>query len=752
MANLSNINGKFVVDTAGNIGVGTLIPRSDANTTNISIQSSGTARLFVNNTGASGKEYAIYSSANGDFGIFDYGAVSARLVINSAGNATFAGEVVANGYLKLQGQVSPQIFMTSSTAGTPNWTMIARTDGYFLLGRSGVSNDFYFTPDGDATLAGNIGIGYAVQTNIRTYVYDNSADYGLVVQQDGAGIPFQVSSAGSLRMIVANNGNVGIGVVPNAPANGLIQLDIGDNGCGMTSRQNNELILQANANYSTYAQAGVPATRINLTNSGEFHFLNAPAGTAIGDTITFIERMRIDSLGNVGIGVVPKTGGPTWQHVQFGGTGNIIARQSDTSLGAMFANNYYINSSNVDSAIQTGEAARVFMSAGDIRFDNAQSVAANAQVSFDTRMKILSNGNVGIGTTTPDQKLEVVGSIKIANSNSRLVFGAENGTDRRALEGNTSGSLLQIGESYTDIALQGDVGIGTTSPTYPLTLSGGAANTNPGTVEAPYIGEELAFKIENPGWSSTNGLIRMIQPAGSYVNNASMTFSTLQGSLTEKMRIENNGNVGISTTGPLGRLDVYRAAGQSGTAAIVISNGEAGSGRNWGISTEVVAAGDFAILTSTTNGGTPVPTLANVRFRINNTGDALFYREILAATTTGTTVRVSRNLFVTYGGSSYDYTFDPVALFGANKSGGKLILEVTGWPSRLNCGYIVWRNNGGGSSKIGTGTVDYVQTAVQSAGNVAVSLPSVNTNEIKISFTGWHTNDHGWSCYIKNDF
>jgi hypothetical protein len=93
MANLSNINGKFVVDTAGNIGVGTLIPRSDANTTNISIQSSGTARLFVNNTGASGKEYAIYSSANGDFGIFDYGAVSARLVINSAGNATFAGDL-----------------------------------------------------------------------------------------------------------------------------------------------------------------------------------------------------------------------------------------------------------------------------------------------------------------------------------------------------------------------------------------------------------------------------------------------------------------------------------------------------------------------------------------------------------------------------------------------------------------------------------------------------------------------------------
>ena len=75
----------------------------------------------------------------------------------------------------------------------------------------------------------------------------------------------------------------------------------------------------------------------------------------------------------------------------------------------MFANNYYINSSNVDSAIQTGEAARVFMSAGDIRFDNAQSVSADAQVTFNTRMKILSNGNVGIGTTSPAGKLHVYG-------------------------------------------------------------------------------------------------------------------------------------------------------------------------------------------------------------------------------------------------------------------------------------------------------------------------------------------------------
>jgi len=79
-------------------------------------------------------------------------------------------------------------------------------------------------------------------------------------------------------------------------------------------------------------------------------------------------------------------------------------------------------------------------------------------------------------------------------------------------------------------------------------------------------------------------------------------------------------NVAIGTVNPLGKLDVYRAAGLSGTAAIVISNGEAGGGRNWSLSTEVINEGDFAICQSTTNGGTPAPIAANTKLYINGGG------------------------------------------------------------------------------------------------------------------------------------
>jgi hypothetical protein len=67
----------------------------------------------------------------------------------------------------------------------------------------------------------------------------------------------------------------------------------------------------------------------------------------------------------------------------------------------------------------------------------------------------IPNGNVGIGTADPDHKLEVVGSLALRNSNSRLYFGTNNGTDRRALEGSIDGALLQVGESYNNTRIYG---------------------------------------------------------------------------------------------------------------------------------------------------------------------------------------------------------------------------------------------------------------------------------------------------------
>ncbi len=125
---------------------------------------------------------------------------------------------------------------------------------------------------------------------------------------------------------------------------------------------------------------------------------------------------------------------------------------------------------------------------------------------------------------------------------------------------------------------------------------------------------------------STNQAIMFKNAAGGdatlFINGTSTTvdynFNTY--SVGDALVIKNNGNVGIGTASPVGKLDVYRAAGGSGTSAIVISNGE-GGGRNWALSTEVVTAGDFAILCSSTTGGTPSPSSANSKLYITSGGN-----------------------------------------------------------------------------------------------------------------------------------
>jgi len=115
------------------------------------------------------------------------------------------------------------------------------------------------------------------------------------------------------------------------------------------------------------------------------------------------EAMRIDSSGNVGIGVLPKSSSsPTWQHIQFGGTGNLISRKADATVDAMFASNYYVNASEQDAYITTGAAARMFFNDNVISFDQAASGTGGSVISWSEAMRIDSSGNLLVGNTDTD--------------------------------------------------------------------------------------------------------------------------------------------------------------------------------------------------------------------------------------------------------------------------------------------------------------------------------------------------------------
>ena len=80
------------------------------------------------------------------------------------------------------------------------------------------------------------------------------------------------------------------------------------------------------------------------------------------------------------------------------------------------------------------------------------------------RMRIISGGNVGIGTSVPSQKLEVLGTVKATSFDGAINTGGNIAS---------SGNLLITGSGPHYIA-NGNVGIGTTGPVYQLDVYGTA--------------------------------------------------------------------------------------------------------------------------------------------------------------------------------------------------------------------------------------------------------------------------------------
>lgn len=137
----------------------------------------------------------------------------------------------------------------------------------------------------------------------------------------------------------------------------------------------------------------------------------------------------VEDGGNVGIGATTPVG-PLHIHADTGNSGETLSIQSktDNRPGIQLWN----NNQTEGGAVFFSDDMQVFTGAGDLILTGGDSGIAGEGIIFKTwtsnntfeRVRIDTNGNVGIGTSNPARKLEVSGAIKLGDEGTKPVCDA----------------------------------------------------------------------------------------------------------------------------------------------------------------------------------------------------------------------------------------------------------------------------------------------------------------------------------------
>ena len=217
----------------------------------------------------------------------------------------------------------------------------------------------------------------------------------LTIQSDGASSLLAFRTNGNERMRITNAGNVGIGT-----SNPLTQLDVATSGGSRvrTDTSNSSLVTQfiTNAAATAYITSRTDASDYQIYTAG-------------------VEKVRIDQSGNVGIG----TSAPT---ARLDVLGDFVAR-TDASGGNTplnVKNDSTANNTTKTTALrfQGTDTVGTGKNTGLVQCGPVDSNYVASYLAFQTRtadtlterMRITDTGNVGIGTSAPDAKLDVSSS------------------------------------------------------------------------------------------------------------------------------------------------------------------------------------------------------------------------------------------------------------------------------------------------------------------------------------------------------
>src|SRR3989339_674492 len=440
------------------------------------------------------------------------------------------------------------------------------------------------------------------------------------------GTNYNFTFDGGTLFVDGSKGYVGIGTItPNATLHIVKPGVSGDNVTIIHSGGGaNDLMLIGNSGYpyAVFSEANtndpgnlqlkyVGVTTISLLANGNTYFNNGNVG--IGTT-TPQQKLHVNGsilangtinattdvciqggacLSSAGTGSGTISGSGTSNYVPlWNGTSSI--NKSNIYQGA--SGNIGIGTVNPISRLEINSAANGGPAGLNINFatrtnteDSTSAINVTGTLAKGTVFKVEAGGNVGIGTSSPQQKLDVVGNINstgFINATTDVciqggaclssVSASAGGWTKTGTQVALTTATDNVSIGSTDFFVdnsKGYVGIGTTGPNATLEVYAGADTTqilwgevirNAGNNAVTGYGSGLKLKISGDSVDEIHKWAGVVAVAGTvYANRVDMAFYSSNNAVapTELMRIRGDGNVGIGTTAPTKKFEVNGTAG-----------------------------------------------------------------------------------------------------------------------------------------------------------------------------------------------